>query len=326
MSSINKNILITGGAGFVGSHVVHLLASRGYCPITFDNLSIGSIKAVVAGKIIEGDLANTAALDRLFSTYPIAAVMHFAASIDIRESMGNPAKYYDNNVCNTYNLLESMRKYNVNNLIFSSSAGIFGHPQTAKIDENHPCKPISPYGKSKLIIEMLLEDYDHAYGLKSSCLRYFNAAGGDPQGIVKNHKTKESNLIPLILKSLLSKDGSITIYGTDYPTRDGTCVRDYIHTSDLGMAHILALEQLLKNRTSTQYNLGNGNGFTIREVITAVETVTGKKVRIIEGDRRPGDPPILIAESTKAQKVLGWNPQYSCLHTIVEHAWKAIEV
>jgi UDP-glucose 4-epimerase len=321
---MKKNILVTGGAGFVGSHIVKLLAIKGYSPITVDNLSIGSVNAVVAGEFIEGDLADIQALDNIFSSHRIDAVMHFAAFIDIRESMMDPAKYYNNNVCNTYNLLEMMRKHGVKNLIFSSSAGIFGYPHMEKIDENHPVKPISPYGKSKLIVEMMLEDYDSAYGIKSSCLRYFNAAGGDPEGVVKNHKKVESNLIPLILKSLNDKNGCITIYGTDYPTRDGTCVRDYVHVNDLARAHILALEKLWKEKKSTHYNLGNGNGFSIREVIDSVERVTGKKVRVKEGDRRPGDPPILIADSSKAEDDLKWTPEFPKLDTIVLHAWQAI--
>lgn len=319
-----KNILVTGGAGFVGSHVVQHLAKQGYHPITFDNLSRGSQAAVVAGDFIQGDIADRRALDHVFEKYPIDAVMHFAAFIEIGESMKHPAKYYDNNVCNTFALLEAMRCHQVNHFVFSSSAGIFGHPLSPKIDEAHPTRPISPYGKSKLMIEMMLEDYDSAFGIKSSCLRYFNAAGGDPEGHVKNHKSVESNLIPIILKSLIEKNGNLTLFGMDYPTHDGTCVRDYVHVADLSKAHVLALENLWQNHSSSHYNLGNGNGFSILQVVDAVKTVTGKNISIIQGSRRPGDPPILIADSTKAARELGWSPKYTCLKTIVEHAWKAI--
>lgn len=319
-----RHILVTGGAGFVGSHIIKQLHRQGYYPITLDNLSRGSRAAVVAGDFVHSDIANTKALDDVFTKYPVDAVMHFAAFIEIGESMRHPAKYYDNNVCNTFNLLEAMRRHNIHHFVFSSSAGIFGYPQSPKIDEDHPTRPISPYGKSKLMIEMMLEDYDAAFGIKSTCLRYFNAAGGDPEGHVKNHKSIESNLIPIILKSLLNKEGSVTLFGTDYPTHDGTCVRDYIHVDDLGKAHISALENLLHHQKSSRYNLGNGNGYSILQVVDAIKRVTGKKVNVTHGDRRPGDPPVLIADSSKAAKELGWSPQYSSLETIVEHAWKAI--
>lgn len=320
----NKNILVTGGAGFVGSHVVAQLADQGYFPITFDNLSRGSIKAVTSGEFVYGDISDKDAIDRVFSKYAIDAVMHFAAFIEIGESMAKPAKYYHNNVCNTFNVLEAMCKHGVKHFVFSSSASIFGYPKSPKIDENHPVNPISPYGKSKLMIEMMLEDFDAAYGLKSCCLRYFNAAGGDPKRLVKNHKTIESNLIPLILKSLLSSDGSITVFGNDYPTFDGTCIRDYVHVEDLARAHVLALEKLNETQMSQKFNLGNGNGFSILEVIEAVKKVTGKPVIVNLGSRRSGDPSILIAESTKAAKELKWNPKFTMLETIVEHAWQAI--
>ncbi len=317
-------ILVTGGAGFVGSHVVKLLGQKGYTPLTYDNLSVGSAESVVTGQFIQGDLADKDALERVFATHPIEAVMHLAGSIDIRESVSNPALYYANNVVNTLNLLETMRKHGVKTLVFSSSAAIFGYPKTAKISESHPMEPISPYGRSKLYVENILSDFDAAYGIKSSALRYFNAAGGDPDGKVRNSKKKETNIIPLVLKSLLAPNGTITLFGTDYDTPDGTCVRDYIHVSDIANAHLLALEQLRKNGISTHYNLGNGNGYSLREVIKTAAEVTGKPVRVIEGPRRPGDPTLLIADSTKAQKELGWHPQYPSLKVIIADAWKAI--
>lgn len=319
-----RNILVTGGAGFVGSHLVKALFEKGYFPITFDNLSRGSEKAVIAGDFFYGDIADGKALDEAFTRYPIDAVMHFAAFTEISESMVQPAKYYDNNVCNTFNLLEAMRRHHVKYFIFSSSAAIFGYPETLKIDETHPKRPISPYGKSKLMIEMMLEDYDKAFGIKSSSLRYFNAAGGDPDRRLRNHKRVESNLIPIILKSLLDPNGAITVFGNDYETKDGSCVRDYVHVADLSRAHILSLENLLQTWASSHYNLGNGNGFSIFQVIDAIQKVTGKKVRFRCGDRRLGDPPVLIADSSKAAKELLWTPRYDSLELIIEHAWQAI--
>ena len=223
------------------------------------------------------------------------------------ESVADPAKYYFNNVVNSLNLLEMMRRYHISPIIFSSSAAIFGLPQQDNLSENHPCSPINPYGKSKYMIEQVLKDYDLAYGVKFSCLRYFNAAGGDPEVLIKNVKKKESNLIPLILRHLKiqSKD-PFTIFGHDYSTPDGTCIRDYIHVEDLGSAHILAMEKLFKDQNSSYYNLGNGHGFSVREVISAADSVTGLKLNVIEGKRRLGDPPRLVANSEKAKRELGW--------------------
>lgn len=319
-----KNILVTGGAGFIGSHVVKMLDQYGYHPIVFDNLSRGNEKAVTRGTFVKGDLNNTQDLEKIFSSYDIKAVMHFAAFIDVGESMLEPAKYYINNVVNTINLLEAMRKHGIKIFIFSSTAAIFGLPQQTHIGENHPCVPINPYGETKLIVEKILRDYASAYDLRYTSLRYFNAAGGDPEGEIKNYKVKESNLIPIVLRSLMQPNGIVTINGTDYPTPDGTCIRDYIHVNDLGDAHILAMERLLKGASSENYNLGNGNGFSVRDVISAAETATGKLVRTKEGARRPGDPPQLVADSHKARKDLGWSPRYSDLKVMVAHAWQAL--
>lgn len=318
------NILVIGGAGFIGAHITKMLSLEGYHPIVFDNLSLGNRNAVTCGTFILGDLANPQDLEAVFSSYPITAVMHFAALIDVGESVIDPVKYYVHNVSYTLNLIEAMRKFDVKTLIFSSSAAIFGHPDQVPIKENHPCRPISPYGQTKLIVENILNDCDRAYGIKSSCLRYFNAAGGDPKGEIKNYKNKETNLIPLVLRSLKDPKKAITIYGTDYPLGDGTCVRDYIHLEDLGFAHLLALKKLLSEKVSANYNLGNGNGFSVREVISAAEKATGLRVNAIEGPRRAGDPPILVADSTKAFSELGWKPAYPDINEMVAHAWQAL--
>lgn len=318
------NILVVGGAGFIGSHVNKMLDDAGYHTIILDNLSTGNRKSVSRGTFIEGDMADSDTLDKIFSTQPIKAVMHFAAYIDVGESVGEPGKYYYNNVTNTLNLLQAMRRHSVQSFIFSSTAAIFGIPQEPLITEQHPTLPINPYGRSKLMVETMLTDFDRAYGIKSMCLRYFNAAGGDPEGEVKNYKSKESNLIPVVLRNVKFGDSSVTINGSDYPTVDGTCIRDYIHICDLGTAHILGMEQLFRSKKSNQYNLGNGRGFSVKEVIETAAQVTGKKIRVIEGPRREGDPAELLADSRKARKDLGWNPRYPDLKTIVEHAWKAL--
>ncbi|MEI8365824.1 MAG: UDP-glucose 4-epimerase GalE [Parachlamydiaceae bacterium] len=321
-----QNILVVGGAGFIGSHVTKMLATRGYHPIVFDNLSSGHRDAVKEGTFIRGDLANADDLDGVFSKHKIDVVMHFAALIDVGESVVDPVKYMRHNVGYTLNLLHAMRQHGVHSLIFSSTAAIFGNPVHPSINENHPCLPINPYGETKLAVEKILHYCDAAYGIKSSCLRYFNAAGGDPDGEIKNFKTRETNLIPLTLRSLKKSSKPLVVYGTDYPTRDGTCIRDYIHLEDLGAAHILALEKVLSDRLSTCYNLGNGNGFTVREVIQATESVTGLKVPFIEGPRRPGDPPQLVASSLKANTELGWKPVYPGLEDMIAHAWKALSI
>jgi UDP-glucose 4-epimerase len=315
-------ILVVGGAGFIGSHVNKMLHQAGYQTIVLDNLSRGHRKSVQYGTFIEGDLAHTGILHHIFSHYKIDAVMHFAAFIDVGESVKNPAKYYLNNVTHTLNLLMAMQRYEVKNLIFSSTAAIFGHPLEPLISEDHPCRPINPYGETKWIVEKMLRDFEAAYGLKFCCLRYFNAAGGDPEGKIKNYQVHTPNLIPRILLSLRRSDSFITINGTDYPTPDGTCIRDYIHIEDLGTAHIKAMEQLLAGAPSNYYNLGNGRGFSIREVIHAIEKVLGHKVQVMEGPRRPGDPACLLANPHKAARELNWHPRYS-LEAMIEHAWNA---
>ncbi|MBA2369132.1 MAG: UDP-glucose 4-epimerase GalE [Candidatus Protochlamydia sp.] len=314
----SQTILVAGGAGFIGSHVNSMLNQAGYRTLVLDNLSRGNRQTVKQGTFIEGDLADKPFLDSLFQAYPIDAVMHFAAFIDVGESVRDPAKYYQNNVVNTLNLLTVMLRHQVKRFVFSSTAAIFGNPVHPKINEEHPCQPLNPYGESKLMVEKMLRDFDMAYGLKFSCLRYFNAAGGDPKAETKNFQKYSSNLIPIILRSLKTNQ-PVTIFGTDYATPDGTCIRDYIHIHDLGAAHLSALKHLLNGKASSYYNLGNGKGFSVREVIEAVEKVLNQKVKVIEGDRRPGDPPILLADSSKALLELEWHPRYT-LNQMVEHA------
>jgi len=320
----DKCVLIVGGAGFIGSHVNKMLNQAGYQTIVFDNLSRGNREAVQHGVFIKGDLANTELLDQVFTDYSIDAVMHFAALTEVGESVQNPLKYYVNNVVNTINLLEAMLRHQVNVFIFSSSAAIFGNPQEAYVTEEHPCNPINPYGQTKLMVEHILHDLSAASSLRFCCLRYFNAAGGDSEGLLKNYKAKESNFIPIVLRSLFKPNGVVTIFGTDYPTRDGTGVRDYVHVEDLGSAHILAMEKLFSGAPSNYYNLGNGQGFSVREVIATAEEVTGKKVNVIEGARRPGDPPFLVANSKKAYEELNWKPRYASLQDMIKHAWQAL--
>lgn len=319
---MNKTVLVVGGAGYIGSHVNKMLHQAGYHTVVLDNLSKGDRRAVTTGTFIEGDIADEKCLDQLFQTYPIDAVLHFAALIDVGESITQPANYYQNNVAATLTLLKALVRHKVNTFIFSSTAAVYGVPQQNLISEQHPCAPINPYGESKLMVEKILRDFDRAYGLKSSCLRYFNAAGGDPEGEIKNYKKKESNLIPLALQSLKS-NGQLTIFGTDYPTPDGTCIRDYIHIWDLGTAHFRAMEQLMAGGNSSTYNLGNGSGYSVHEVITAIEKVTGKKLNVKVGERRPGDPPILVADARKAKRELGWQPAYPSLEMMIKHAWES---
>ena len=316
-----KCVLVVGGAGYIGSHVNEKLYQSGYKTIVLDNLSKGYQKAVEHGLFIEGDIGDHELLDHIFTTHKIDAVMHFAAFLEVGESVRDPLKYYINNVAKTLNLLNAMVKHNVNIFIFSSTAAIFGMPQEPYIKEDHPLHPLNPYGQSKLMVETILEDLDHAYGMKFCALRYFNAAGGDPEGLRKILKKDQSNLIPVILRSIQKPGGVVTIFGTDYDTPDGTGVRDYIHIDDLATAHIAAMERLFLGAPSTCYNLGNGTGFSVKQVLQAVEKVTGLPVQVIEGDRRPGDAAISVADSTKAKQELGWVPQHPSLEEMIEHTW-----
>ncbi|MBE9052121.1 UDP-glucose 4-epimerase GalE [Nostocales cyanobacterium LEGE 11386] len=320
-----STILVTGGAGYIGSHAVLALKNAGYEVIVLDNLSNGHqeiVEQVLQVKLIVGDMSDRALLDSIFSTNNIAAVMHFAAYIAVGESVNEPAKYYRNNVVGTLTLLEAMLAASVNKFIFSSTCALYGVPQFIPLTEDHPQNPISPYATSKWMVERILSDFDTAYHLKSVSFRYFNAAGADPNGLLGEDHIPETHLIPLVLLTALGKSESIFIFGSDYPTPDGTCIRDYIHVNDLAQAHILGLQYLLDGGESEVFNLGNGNGFSVREVIETAKQVTGKDIPIIERDRRPGDPPILVGSSDKVRKKLVWHPQYPNLNEIITHAWQ----
>ncbi|MDQ1362661.1 MAG: UDP-glucose 4-epimerase, partial [Pseudomonadota bacterium] len=286
------------------------------------NLSGGFRNSVLFGEFIEGDIKDEALLNNLFSKTKFDAVIHFASFIQVGESVKLPSKYYKNNFSNTQTLLDTMVSHGIKKFIFSSTAAIFGEPEYVPIDESHPKKPINPYGKSKLMVEQLLEDYDRAYDLKSVCLRYFNAAGADEQGRIGERHEPETHLVPLVLQAASKRRDAITVFGKDYDTPDGTCIRDYIHIDDLCDAHTLALNYLMDGGNSTAFNLGNGEGYSIREVINAAEKVSGKSIKVIDGERREGDPARLIADSKKIMRELGWKPQYAELETIVRHAWQ----
>jgi UDP-glucose 4-epimerase len=319
-----KCVLVVGGAGFIGSHVNKMLHQKGYDTVILDNLSRGNQKAIINGTFVHGDMSDNNLLNQIFSTHAIDAVMHFAALTDVGESMTNPLKYYINNVANTLLLLNSMLRHGVKIFIFSSSAAIFGNPIIPKVSESHPCQPINPYGQTKLMVETILRDLDLSQSIKSCSLRYFNAAGGDPEGIIKLYKRHESNLIPRILRNIQLNEGPFIINGTDYDTFDGTCIRDYVHIEDLGTAHISAMEQLFEGAPTNFYNLGNGQGFSVREVISTAFEVTGRQIPIQEGPRRPGDPAILVADASKAKKELLWQPRFPLLKDMILHNWQAI--
>ncbi|MFA5026111.1 MAG: UDP-glucose 4-epimerase GalE [Candidatus Shapirobacteria bacterium] len=315
-------ILVVGGAGYIGSEINKELNQAGYQTVIFDSLVSGHKDAVKWGEFVQGDLHNLDDIRGVFKKYKIEAVLDFAAFIEVGESVVDPQKYYYNNLVNTLNLLQVMREFEVKKIIFSSTAATFGEPKYTPIDEAHPQWPINPYGWTKLMIERVFADYDVAYGLRYVALRYFNACGANPEADIGEGHNPESHLIPLVLDAAIGKRDNIKIFGTDYPTPDGTCVRDYIHVVDLASAHLLALKHLLDGGESRQYNLGNGKGFSVREVIDAVKKVTGKEFTVSEVERRAGDPPILIATSEKIRNELGWNPKYTEIEEIVATAWK----
>lgn len=315
-------VLVVGGAGYIGSHMVKMLLSEGHQVITFDNLSSGYRDAVVGGTFVQADLADKSALDEVFVKYAPDAVMHFASYIQVGESVRHPDKYYLNNFTNTMNLLNAMVKHGVNYFIFSSTAAVFGEPEYVPIDEAHAKNPLNPYGRSKLMVEQALGDYERAYGIKSVCLRYFNAAGADPEGQLGERHEPETHLIPLVLQAISGRRDNITVFGRDYDTPDGTCIRDYIHIVDLCSAHSLALRKLMETNVSRRYNLGNGAGFSVQQVIAAAQKVTGKPIKVAEGERREGDPARLVADASLARSELGWTPVYTDLETIIQHAWQ----
>lgn len=320
-----ETILVTGGAGYIGSHAVLALKRAGYEVIVLDNLVYGHrdlVEQVLQVELIVGDINDRPLLDKLFSERKIDAVMHFSAYAYVGESVTDPAKYYRNNVIGTVTLLEAMIAASIKKFVFSSTCATYGVPHTVPIAEDHSQNPINPYGATKLMVERILQDFAPAYDLKSVSFRYFNAAGADPTGLLGEDHNPETHLIPLVLMAALGKRDSISIFGTDYPTDDGTCIRDYIHVTDLAEAHILGLEYLLKGGDSAIFNLGNGNGFSVKQVIDTARQVTGREIKVQLSDRRPGDPPVLVGSSDKARNILGWEPKYPALEEILTHAWQ----
>lgn len=318
----NETILVVGGAGYIGSHMVIDLLQTGREVVILDDLSTGHPELVTGGRFIEGGLGDAALLDRIFSNNRIDAVMHFAAFSLVGESVVEPLKYYRNNVAATAELLHAMVRHNVKRFIFSSTAAVYGEPLDIPITEDHPCNPTNPYGASKIAVERMLQDCESAYGLRYTSLRYFNAAGAHESGQIGERHQPETHLIPLILKVASNENKNIKIFGTDYPTKDGTCVRDYIHVSDLTQAHLLSLNALMTENNSAIYNLGNSRGYSVREVIEVARKVAGHPIPVVETDRRPGDPATLVASSDKIKTELGWKPQYENLEKIVHTAWR----
>lgn len=317
-----KTVLIAGGAGYIGSHANKMLHSRGYDTVVYDNLATGHKEAVKWGKFAEGDILDADALRTVFKENKIDAVMHFAAFSLVGESVTDPAKYYRNNVTGTLSLLNAMREAGCGYFIFSSTCATYGMPMEIPLTESHRQIPINPYGNTKLAVERMLSDFSVAYGIKYCPLRYFNAAGADPDAETGENHNPESHLIPLVLDAALGRRDNIKIFGTDYDTPDGTCVRDYIHVNDLSDAHILALEYLMNGGESTAFNLGNGNGYSVREIINTAEKVVGHRIPTVEAARRPGDPDTLVGSANKARKILGWNPKLADIETIVSTAYK----
>lgn len=317
-----QNILVTGGAGYIGSHVCKALHQAGFTPVSVDNLSYGHRWAVKWGPLEEGDIADRAFLDAVFVRHKPVAVMHFAAFIAVGESVADPEKYYANNVAGTLSLLSAMRRADCGNIVFSSTAAVYGEPQGVPIAEDHPLAPVNPYGHSKLMIERMLADFGAAYGTRSVSLRYFNAAGADPDGELGEAHDPETHLVPLAILATLGQRPPLKVFGDDYDTPDGTAIRDYIHVADLADAHILALDRLLTGKAATEaMNLGTGNGNSVREVLDAVARVAGRPVPHEMAPRRAGDAARLVASSQHAQATLGWTPRRTDIGSIVETAW-----
>jgi UDP-glucose-4-epimerase GalE len=321
MCEINKKILVTGGAGYIGSHTCRELQRQGYEPIVFDNLENGYQENVLWGPLFKGDLRKAEQLEACFETFKPAAVIHFAAYAYVGESVNEPEKYYENNVIGSFNLLKTMKKFGVNKLVFSSSCATYGIPENMPIAETELQKPVNPYGNTKLQMERMMQDFSEAYGLKFVALRYFNAAGASPDSEIGENHVPETHLIPLILAAVAGKISEVSVYGSNYPTPDGTCIRDYIHVCDLADAHIKALEYLEESNRKLAFNLGTGTGNSVMEVIKAVEKVVNKPVPYKITDRRAGDPAVLVSKTGLAEKKLRWSPQYNEIETIVEHAW-----
>lgn len=316
------NVLVTGGAGYVGSHTAKALAKAGMQPVAYDNLSEGHREAVRWGPLVEADLSDRDALQQAIQRHDIQAAIHFAAHAYVGESVAQPRKYFQNNVANSLNLLDALMDAGIWNFVFSSSCAVYGVPQSIPISEDHPKLPVNPYGDSKLFIERVLNWYGQAYDLKWVALRYFNAAGADPDGELGEMHDPETHLLPIAIQTALGMRDKLEIFGTDYPTKDGTAVRDYVHVSDLADAHVLALRHLLDNGKSFAANLGTGHGVSVREVIAAVERLAARKIKVLPTSRRPGDPPTLVADPSRAHKLLSWTPKLSTLETIVSTAWQ----
>ncbi len=315
-------VLVCGGAGYIGSHMVRHLVGHGHEVVVFDNLSTGHREAVAGVPLVTGDVADARALDAVFAAHAFDAVMHFCARSLVGESVQKPLAYYRNNVAGTLGLLEAMQRAGVDKLVFSSTAAVFGQPQAECIDEAHPAQPINPYGASKLMVERVLADAARAYGLRSVALRYFNAAGADPSGELGESHEPETHLIPNVLRAALGQGGGLKVFGDDYATRDGTCVRDYVHVNDLAAAHLAAVEYMREHEGAHVFNLGNGEGFTVLEVIEAARRATGVDIAFERAPRRDGDPAVLVASSARARRELGWQPQYTDVGAIIETAWR----
>ncbi|MDP2246770.1 MAG: UDP-glucose 4-epimerase GalE [Nitrosomonadales bacterium] len=317
----NMHYLVIGGAGYIGSHMVKLLLEQAHEVTVVDDLSSGHRDAVLGGELIVHDFSDRGFLDQLFSAKKFDGVFHFASQILVGESVSNPAKYYRANTFATLVLLEAMRDHKVDNFVFSSTAAVYGEPEYVPIDESHPKVPVNPYGASKYMVEMMLADFHRAHGLNYVALRYFNAAGADPQARLGERHEPETHLIPLALKAVLGTKPPLKLFGRDYDTPDGTCVRDYIHVDDLSSAHSLAMLYLHHGGASTAFNLGNGAGYSVQQVIDVVSNITGKDVPVEHAPRREGDPARLVADAAKAKQLLGWRPESTDLQTIVQHAW-----
>jgi len=318
-----QRILVTGGAGYIGSHTVVELLAAGGAVAVLDNLSKGHRKAVPQDvRFIQGDLHNRADVDRVFTEFQPTSVVHFAAESLVGESVQNPAKYFRNNLTGALNLLDAMVEHRVDRIVFSSTAATYGEPVSIPIRESDPTVPTNPYGESKLTIEKMLKWYGNAYGIRYVALRYFNAAGAHESGTIGEDHSPETHLIPIVLWAAVGRIPQVRIFGTDYETKDGTCVRDYIHVTDLAAAHVLALERLASGGSSTVFNLGNGEGFSVREIISVAEKVTGRKIPVQDAPRRPGDPAVLVASSDRARAELGWKPRLNDIADIVGTAWK----
>lgn len=316
------NILVTGGAGYIGSYMCKCLFRNGHCPVVLDDFSHGHHEAVRWGTSVEGSISSSSILNQVFARHQIDAVMHFAAFCYVGESVDAPVKYYQNNVAATIELLKGMIAAGIKRIVFSSSCATYGQPTILPISEQHPQVPISPYGHSKLMVEQILRDFNNAYGLEYTALRYFNAAGADPDGELGEDHRPETHLIPIVLQVALGRRDTVTIFGDDFNTPDGTCVRDYIHIADLAHAHLLALERLLNGHPGGEFNLGNGDGYSVKDVIEQARKITAKPIPSNISGRRPGDPASLIASSTKARQELGWKPQFTSLESIIDTAWQ----